>query len=266
MLIWLKLTQAREAILAGKNIRVLAITMFFLSGMNGAYADAPFLTDGAQPLDPHVLQTTLYGTGNWSATVNTITAPVLEFDYGLIPNLEIDVYLPVLTNYHAKADLKKTFPTETGLGDINFELKYRFFQETTYLPQIAFDPNLFLPTGNPNRGLGNGRVWYTLPFSMQKSFGSWTTYAQLGYGMNSSRDNGNYLFGGWVINKQINPTLNLGAEVFTQQGDTIYSPAFTILNLGGTYKISSHFNLLASVGHSIRDEKYWVGYLGLICT
>ncbi len=120
-----------------------------------AYADAPFMSESAEPLSTGASTFILYSSGNWSKTVNTLVAPALEIDYGVIPNLEIDGYFPILRNYDADAGVKEAFPNDSGLGDISIEIKYRFFQETTYLPEIAFAPTVYLPTGNGNRGLGS---------------------------------------------------------------------------------------------------------------
>ncbi|CEK09952.1 hypothetical protein [Legionella hackeliae] len=55
------------------------------------------------------------------------------------------------------------------------------------------------PTGNPKKGLGNGRSINTYPIWIQKSFGDWTTYGGGGYVQNLAPNTKNFYFEGWVL-------------------------------------------------------------------
>jgi hypothetical protein len=128
---------------------------------------------------------------------------------------------------------------------------------------MAIAPAIEWSTGNTDRDLGNGRTWLKIPVWAQKSWGSWTTYGGGGYAFNSADDMRNYPFAGWVIQHDINEKLSLGGEIYTQSATSDDSKSYTLLNVGGSYRLSKHFELLSSVGHSIAGENHLVGYVGL---
>ena len=76
----------------------------------------------------------------------------------------------------------------------------------------------------------------------------------------------NYPYAGWLLQKDINEKLTLGAEVFTQGAASINSRSFTIINAGGLYNFTKHFSLLLSAGHSVIGENHTVSYSGLYWT
>ncbi len=60
-----------------------------------------------------------------------------------------------------------------------------------------------LPTVNSDKGLGNGRTWYTLPVLLQKSWGDWTTYGGGGRAFNSAHGMRDYNFGGCPLQRKV---------------------------------------------------------------
>jgi len=71
-----------------------------------------------------------------------------------------------------------------GYGDTPISFKYRFIQEDSkgWRPQAAVFPQVNLPTGDEDRGLGVGHVQVLLPMWFQKSFGDWTIDGGGGFG------------------------------------------------------------------------------------
>lgn len=96
---------------------------------------------------------------------------------------------------------------------------------------------------------------------MQKSWGAWTTYGGGGYAFNSVDGMRNHPFAGWILQRDLNDKFSLGGELFTQGADSIDSKSYTLFNLGGSYNLNKHFNILASAGHSIIGESHLIGYL-----
>lgn len=230
-----------------------------------AMADAPFITDDPETMDPWTAEAILYATAEKFKVVTAIQAPAIELDFGLFRNLEADIYAPIMTNAGISPDFRggSIGSNGTGMGDIDVELKYRFIQETPLIPQMAFAPNFFLPTGDVSLGLGNGRFWYYLPITIEKSFGDWTTYAEAGYALNSAPFMNNYTFGGWVLQKKITAKTTLGGEIFTQGTSAFDIGPYTLLNLGGAYLIDKNTRFLLSAGHNIAGEDHWIVFLGI---
>jgi len=217
-------------------------------------------------MKPGTTQSILFANSEFSQIINSTKGPALEFDYPVSENLEIDSYLPILNNANAKPSLRYLFPNQSGISDVSFELKYRFFQETQYLPAFSFGPNIFLPTGNAHRGLGNGRLWYYLPLSAHKTYKDWNAYAEIAYAVNSAPTCKNFFFAGAVLQKQITEKLILGTELYSQGASNTFNPPYTLLNIGGYYTLSPHFSLLGSFGHSITGQEVWMSYVGIAYT
>jgi len=230
---------------------------------NNVFADAPFITTDPEILSPLNANLTLYGTADKSTVITTYEAPALELDLGLFKNAELDVYLPYTTDVNAEQSIRDSFPNAAGIGDIELNFKYQFIHESNHVPSVAFVPEIYVPTGDFDRGLGNGRVWYALPLSVEKSFGDWTTYGEVGYAYNGAPNFRNFLFAGWVLEKEITQNTSLGGELYYQGATANFTKAYTVLNLGGSHQLTKDVNLIASIGHNIAGENHFIAYLGL---
>ena len=52
-------------------------------------------------------------------------------------------------------------------------MKIAFIKERKHVPQIGSFTMFEMPTGNADKGLGVGKVWYKLPIWLQKNIGKW---------------------------------------------------------------------------------------------
>lgn len=140
--------------------------------------------------------------------------PGAEVDYGLVDNVQL--HAVGTAAYEHEADEGSRF----GVGDSESGVKWRFLEETEMLPQAAFFPLVEIPTGNSNRGLGNGRAQLFLPLWLQKSFGEdkkWTTFGGGGYWINPADDAKNFFRIGWELQREINDFLTVGGD-FSRNG------------------------------------------------
>jgi hypothetical protein len=149
-------------------------------------------------------------------------------------------------------------------------VKYRFFQETEKLPQIGVFPLVELPTGDHDRGLGNGKAQFFLPVWLQKSWGDkdrpWTAYGGAGFWYNPGNGNRNFWRTGILLQKQLTDQLTLGGEVYYETAATRDSDGHTAFNLGGIYDIDEHYHLLFSAGRDIDGPNRFSTYLGFQMT
>ena len=220
------------------------------------FAGPPFLTDDPEPVDYQHWENYLFATGDHEGGGYTINGPAVELNYGPLPDTQLSLTVPM-------ASVGGNTPDASGLGDVQLGVKYRFLHETNGWPQIAFYPAVTLPTGNAARGLGNGRAWFQLPLWLQKSWGPWTTYGGGGAALNSAPDRRDYGFAGWLLQRDFGEQLTLGGELFAQGRDEDDDQGFIALNFGGSYKLTEHFSLLASAGHSVAGEKHTLWYFAL---
>lgn len=226
-----------------------------------ALAGPPFLTDDPEPVDLHHWEFYIFGTGDHASSRDfTVNGPAIELNYGVLPDTQLHLVAPLTTVGSADAS------TQSGFGDMELGIKYRFVHETADTPQIGIFPMAELPTGDSQRGLGNGRTWFRLPLWIQKSWGPWTSYGGGGVALNPASGQRDYGFGGWLLQRDLNPKLTLGGEVFGQGADTTTDRGFVAVNLGGSYNPSPSFSVLFSAGHSIAGDNHFLWYLGLYWT
>ncbi len=72
-----------------------------------------------------------------------------------------------------------------GLSDISFEVKWRFFEKNGL--SFALKPNVTLPTGNEEKGLGSGRASPGIVFITTKEIEPWGFHLNVGYTHNEYR-------------------------------------------------------------------------------
>jgi hypothetical protein len=223
-------------------------------------AGPPFLTDDPEPVPFKHWEFYLFSTVDATPKSTNGTGPAFEFNVGALPNLQVHLVLPL--GFTAP----QGEPSAYGLGDMEFGFKYRFIQETDYRPMVAVFPLLEIPTGDANRGLGNGRAWGKLPLWLQKSWGPWTTYGGGGYAINPAPEQRDYFFGGWLLQRDFGERLTLGGEIFAQGRSSDDTRSFAVFNLGGIFKITPNFHLLFTGGHTLTGGSHTIGYLGLYWT
>lgn len=220
------------------------------------FAGPPFLTDDPEPTDYQHWENYLFTSGDHTGGGYTIDGPAAEVDYGAFPDTQLSLIVPVTS-------VGGNTPHHTGLGDVDLSVKYRFVHETNSWPQIAFFPAVVLPTGNAVHGLGNGRVLFRLPLWLQKSWGPWTTYGGGGATLNSAPGKRDFGFAGWLLQRDLGEHLILGGEFYAQGRDADDDRGFVAFNFGGSYKLTDHFSLLASAGHSIAGQVHTFWYFAL---
>ncbi len=219
-----------------------------------AIAGPPYLTDDPEPTDYQHWENYLYTSGVSGGGAYNISGPAAGINYGPLPDTQFSASIPLVSVGGGGTS------AATGLGDIQLSVKYRFLHETNGWPQLAFFPAVNFPTGDANRGLGNGRAWYQLPLWLQKSFGAWTVDAGGGAALNSAPGTRDYAYGGWLVQRDLSEHLSLGGEVYAQGPDLANDDGYVALNFGGIYRFNEHYSLLASAGHSFVGDEHLLWY------
>lgn len=247
-----------------RSFRSLLLVMFPLwlvpAFAAASFAGPPFLTDDPEPVPFNHLEVYLFSTVDAMRKQTDVMGPAFEFNVGALPNLQVHLVIPMV--YASPADAASAY----GLGDIEFGVKYRFIQETDHWPMVGIFPMIEIPTGDADRGLGNGQAWWRLPLWLQKSWGAWTTYGGGGYVINPASKQRNHFFGGWLLQRDFGGRLTLGGEFFAQGKSSDDVRSFVVFNLGGLFKITPNFQLLFTGGHTLAGGRHTIGYLGLYWT
>jgi len=97
--------------------------------------------------------------------------------YGLTDNADLVIGFPYQwTKTREDGELTSD---EDGIGDMSLEVKWRFFEKDGL--GFALKPALSLPTGDEEKGLGNGKASYGLMLITTKELGPWAFHLNIGY-------------------------------------------------------------------------------------
>lgn len=234
-----------------------------VGGVAPAHAGPPFMTDDPEPIGYRQSEAYLFSTLDKGPGGRMVMVPAFEFNTGPAPDWHLHAIVPFVQLLPADGH------NAYGLGDIELGAKYRFVHEAPGVPQVGVFPMLELPTGDVERGLGNGRAWGSLPLWIQKSWGPWTSYGGGGVTLNSAPGMKNSTFAGWLVQREFSARFVLGGELFYQGAADAASEAFTLLNVGGYYQdipFCGGCSLLFRLGASVAGEVHHDGYLGLYWT
>jgi hypothetical protein len=221
-----------------------------------ALAGPPFRTDDPEPVPYRRWE--VYVASQWERNRDDTgaTAPHLEVNYGAYPDLQLHIIAPlVYENPEGES-------AQYGYGDTEFGFKYRMMHETKMQPQVGIFPLIEIPTGDEDRGLGNGKAQVFIPLWLQKSWGPWTSYGGAGYWINPGTGNKNWWFIGWQAQRKLTDLLTLGAEVFHQTPSEEGEDSHTGFNVGGLLDLSELQHLLFSLGRDFSGSNRLSCYVG----
>jgi hypothetical protein len=232
------------------------IVITFLIASGSAEAGPPFVTEDPEPPPP----------GGWEINVpfiiertpgqTAMNAPLFDFNYGL-PNVQLKLEIPV------EIIRDDGDGTAGGAGDLLLGVKWRFYNNEKSQLQIGVYPQLLVPTGDHTRGLGQGGAAFVLPLVAQKSWDKWTLYGSVAYWWQTAAENRDYVYAGAVLEREINERLTLGAELFGNSPKERGIRSEFAFNVGGSWKLSRHWNLLFSGGRDIVGDMHLMAYVGL---
>ena len=219
-------------------------------------AGPPFVTDDPEPPPP----------GGWEINVPFILertpdktemeTPLFDLNYGL-PDIQLKLEFPIeIVNEDSNG-------TQAGAGDSLLGVKWRFFNSERSQFQLGAYPQVLVPTGNHSRGLGEGGAAFVLPFLAQKNWEKWTLYGNIGYWWQGAHETRNYFYAGAVLEREINERLELGVEFLGNSPKERGGRSDVAFNIGGTWKLSRHWNLLFSGGRDIVGDTHAMAYVGL---
>jgi hypothetical protein len=246
------------------NSKWIWIVSFIIFGFWSSYtvAQPPFLTESSEPTETHFAELYFFTQLDRTKSETNIFAPAFDVDYGIFPNSELHLLVPI---HHYISNSLESEASSTGLGDIEIGFLYSFLEEGEYWPQMGIFPLFELPTGNANRNLGNGKIWYQLPFTIQKKWNKWVTTACVGHAIDHANEEKNYWFGGLLIEREFSEKLNLGLEIFSQSPTSVYKTngTYTVINIGGHYNLTPNFSVLFSAGHTVIGTRHLIGAISL---
>lgn len=173
------------------------------------------------------------------------------FSYGITDNADFIIGLPY--QWFKVKENGGTVERQDGISDVSLELKWRFYEKDGL--SFALKPGITLPTGDEDKGLGNGRASYGLVFITTKELEQWTFHFNLGYRHNEYKlktDKDANRKGIWHVSltsevevvKDLKVVGNIGVERNPDKESNTH-PAFI---LGGViYSLTENFDINAGV-------------------
>jgi hypothetical protein len=243
-----------------RNLKYIILSIFvILFTEQQVIAGPPYNTDDPQPVDFKHWEYYISTINTFQPDTWTGTSPHVEVNYGLVPNVQVHLLLPLNYNY------SRLNGFNLGYTYTEFGLKYRFVQETDNLPQIGTFPIVEIPTIS-NNAFSNGKTQLFIPVWAQKSWGKLTSYGGIGYWINPGIGNKNWIFSGWEVQYDFTPAITLGGELYYHTADRLDSKPITSFNIGGSINTTERFHIIFSVGHSLINDNFTTTYLGLLWT
>ena len=234
----------------------------------------PYQTDDPVPVDLHHYEFYIFGGLDGTTAGIDSTGPAFEFNWGAIPRVQLHAILPwgVIAPSNNPVYLPGgTGPDAFGLTDMELGAKVAWIKETRHFPQIGSFTMFEMPTGNYNKGLGVGKVWYKLPIWLQKNQGKWLFDGGGGYQVVPQTGYRNFPYTGWLIKRELNLQWELGAEVFAHGAEgfaAAQTQSSTMIDAGGYYHFKRNTNeqILFCYGHSVAGQTENYVYLGMYWT
>ena len=218
-------------------------------------AGPPFQTDDPETVKYRHWEFYLASSTSWDDQGWTGTAPSIEVNYGVAPNTQLHLIVPLA---FSAPDGR---PVAYGIGDLEVGVKLRFVQEGKYVPQVGTFPHVEIPLGDSSRGLGGGNTSLFIPLWLQKSIGKWTAYGGGGYWYNPGPGKRDFGFLGLLVQRQILDWLTVGAEIFHTTPSDATSGSETRFNVGAIVDFGEHHHLLFSVGRGLQGPNLFQAYL-----
>src|SRR5271169_6228007 len=240
--------------------RFSLFVIYFLLTVGSASAGPPLLTDDPDtPGDKHWVINVAFILNKYQ-TESTYEAPNLDLNYGLGNNIQIKYEVPRLILR------EQGIGTQTGLGNSNFGVKWRFLDEEEYevnmstYPQFEFNPM----TSVVNRGLVEKGMSLLLPVEVSKKMGSVLINGEVGYTFEQYHE-GEWLYG-FFIGYDLRENLTILGEIHGVTSNELKIND-AVFNMGTQWDFTKRYGLLASAGRSFErgtsDEPNLLLYLGL---
>lgn len=209
-------------------------------------AGPPYLTDDPVPTDTGHWEIYAFsaGQGHRSSIEEDVG---LDLNYGAAHGVQLTATLP-LSFSHTRLE-----GWESGTGDVELGMKYRFFHDEKAGLSAAIFPRAILPTASHSLG---EKTRFLLPLWLGKDFtGGTSLFGGGGYEINPGAGNRDFWQAAIALTQDLGETVSVGAEITRQGPDTVGGTDQTRAGAGSVIRLSKHDNLLVSGGPTWADHR-----------
>ncbi len=258
----------------GAKLRMAAFALLLFAVARLCAQGPPYQTDDPVPVDLHHYEFYIFGGVDGTPAEMDSTGPAFEFNWGALPRVQLHAILPwgVVAPSNNPVYLPGgAGPTEFGLTDMELGAKIAFIKESKHIPQIGSFTMFEMPTGNFDKGLGVGKVWYKLPIWLQKNSGKWLSDGGGGYQIVPQAGYRDCPYTGWLVKRELSEQWELGAELFAHGREgfaTAQTERSAMIDVGGYYHFKRNTNeqFLFCYGHSVAGQTENYAYVGMYWT
>jgi hypothetical protein len=173
----------------------------------------------------------------------TWIAPKVAMAFPITHRLEFEVGT-------AYRKVKRDGVTHEGLGDSTLEVKWRVADETPHGVALAVVPELSLPTGSENRGLGSGHAALVVPMVIEKHVGPVTLSGEVGYGRSFGDDEA-FVPLGLLATMKPRDVFKVGVEIAGEAPADKLSDCELSTNVGFKWKATRQVEIHGLVGRTM---------------
>jgi hypothetical protein len=238
--------------------KLLPALILALSFGSAAFAAHPLVSD----------DTGTQGSGAYSLEINGEVARYADskvrethsevaavLSAGVADNVDLVLGVPF---QHLHVRESGSVDKTSGLADLSLELKWRFYEREGF--SLALKPGITLPTGDDERGLGNGRVSWGGTLIATQELKLVTLHLNLGYAHNEFADDDGQrkdilsasLAATTQLTEKLQLVANVGAESNGESGNSTW-PAFALA--GAIWNVRENLDLDLGVKVGLNDQE-----------
>jgi hypothetical protein len=242
------------------SYRICIVVFLFLLTVGPASAGPPLLTDDPDTPGDKRWEINVAFILNKYQTESTYEAPNLDLNYGVGDNIQIKYEVPWLILH------EQGIGTQTGLGNSNFGVKWRFLDEEQYgvnmstYPQFEFNSL----TSAVDSGLVEKGTSLLLPVEVSKKIGPVLINGEVVYTFEQYHED-EWLYG-FFIGYDLRENLTILGEIHGVTSKELKIND-VVCNIGTQWDFTKKYGLLASAGRSFErgtsGEPNRLLYLGL---
>lgn len=223
---------------------LLCVVLFTACWVSNSYGAHPLITDDTGTAGKGKFEIEIgaeYGHEDEDGVTENSIEIVPVFVYGLADNIDIELCVPY---QYIRIKKSGTTTTEDGISDIEIDLKWRFYEKDGL--SLALRPLISLPTGDEEKGLGAGKIAYSLLLFVTEEIKPWSFDLNFGYKRNENKvDERKDIWHASLASrveviKDLNVVADIGIETNPDKSSNTY-PAFV---LGGIiYSMLENFDI-----------------------
>ena len=218
------------------------VTILLFAG--NAFASHPLITDdtgtqGKGHVEFEVGVEHSHEKENGVTEGTTEIVPVLA--YGITDTMDIELCVPYQFIRVKETGMKTT---EDGLSNVEIDLKWRFYEKDGL--SFALRPLISLPTGDHEKGLGAGKVGYSLLLFITKEIKPLSIDVNLGYKRNENKldEREDIWHASLSPRLEVAKGINVVADIGMETNPDKFSDTHPVFLLGGIiYSISKHLDM-----------------------